>query len=91
MTLDAFKAQFEDPLWTKEGELAKKLGGHGGMDFIMSYRLIQSMREALVPDMDVYDAAAWSAAAASEMSVAKNGASVKFPDFTRGKALKPRT
>jgi len=91
-TLDAYKAQYEDPLWTKEGEIAKKLGGHGGMDFIMNYRLIQCMRDGLVPDMDVYDAAAWSAPGPlSEMSVAKSGSSMKFPDFTRGKAMQPRT
>ncbi len=36
--------------------------------------------------MDVYDAAAWSAVSElSEQSVAQNGASVEFPDFTRGK------
>ena len=31
------------------------------MDFIMLYRLLECMREGLCPDMDVYDAAAWSA------------------------------
>ena len=84
-TLDKYKGQYEDPLWTKVGELARKLGGHGGMDFIMSYRLIQCMREGLVPDMDVYDAAAWSAPSPlSEVSVAQGSAPIKFPDFTRG-------
>ncbi len=85
-TLDKYKGRYEDPLWTKVGELARKLGGHGGMDFIMSYRLIQCMREGLVPDMDVYDAAAWSAPSPlSEMSVAQGSIPVKFPDFTRGR------
>jgi hypothetical protein len=55
------------------------------MDFIMNYRLIQCMREGLVPDMDVYDAAAWSAPSPlSETSVAQGSAPMKFPDFTRG-------
>jgi hypothetical protein len=85
-TLDRYKAQYEHPLWSKVGELARKLGGHGGMDFIMCYRLIQCMREGLVPDMDVYDAASWSAPSPlSEMSVAQGSAPVKFPDFTRGR------
>jgi Oxidoreductase family, NAD-binding Rossmann fold len=85
-TLDKYKAQYEHPLWTRVGELARKLGGHGGMDFIMCYRLIQCMREGLVPDMDVYDAASWSAPSPlSEMSVAQGSAPVKFPDFTRGR------
>ena len=85
-TLDKHKPQYEHPLWTKVGELARKRGGHGGMDFIMNYRLIQCMREGLVPDMDVYDAAAWSAPAPlSETSVAQGSAPMKFPDFTRGR------
>ena len=51
---------------------SRSKGGHGGMDYVMSWRLIQCMREGLVPDMDVYDAAAWSAPAPlSEQSVAQ--------------------
>src|SRR5678815_2162456 len=56
------KKRFEHPLWTKLARAAKK-GGHGGMDYVMSWRMMQCVREGLVPDMDVYDAAAWSAAA----------------------------
>jgi predicted dehydrogenase len=85
-SLDRYKEKYDHPLWKNVGELARKLGGHGGMDFIMCYRLIQCMREGIAPDMDCYDAAAWSAPTPlSEMSVAKNGASMKFPDFTRGR------
>jgi hypothetical protein len=84
-TLEAFKEKYEDPLWKNVGELARKRGGHGGMDFLMNYRLIQTMHDGLPPDMDVYDAAAWSAPGPlSELSVAKDSASLKFPDFTRG-------
>ncbi len=42
------------------GEMAKKVGGHGGMDFIMDWRLIDCLRNGLPLDMTVYDAAAWS-------------------------------
>ena len=78
--------QYEYPLWTKEGEIAKKVGGHGGMDYIMLYRLLQCLREGLPPDMDVYDAASWSAVGPlSVSSVAKGSAPVDFPDFTRGR------
>jgi hypothetical protein len=85
-TIDQYKAKYEHPLWTRIGELARKKGGHGGMDFVMVYRLIQCLREGLAPDMDVYDAASWSAPTPlSEMSVAKGSTPVKFPDFTRGK------
>jgi len=83
--LDKYKEQYESPLWKKQGEMARKLGGHGGMDYLMCYRLVQCMREGLEPDIDVYDAAAWSVPGPlSQMSVAKGSMPVKFPDFTRG-------
>ena len=83
--LAQFQTEYAHPLWTHVGELAKKLGGHGGMDFIMCYRLIQCLREGLAPDFDVYDAAAWSVPGPlSEKSVAKGSAPQAFPDFTRG-------
>ncbi|WP_439643420.1 Gfo/Idh/MocA family protein [Gemmatimonas sp.] len=83
--LSEFKQQYEHPLWTAVGELARKNGGHGGMDFIMAYRLVQCMREGLAPDFDVYDAAAWSVPyALCEQSIRKGSAPMKFPDFTRG-------
>ena len=82
--IDEWKQQYTHPLWANVGELAKKKGGHGGMDFVMAYRLVQCIREGLAPDYDVYDAAAWSAPfPLSEMSVAKGSAPMKFPDFTR--------
>jgi hypothetical protein len=82
--IDTYK-DHQHPLWKREGEIAKKLGGHGGMDYIMLYRLLQSMRDGQAPDMDVYDAAAWSVPAPlSRESVAGGSAPVKFPDFTRG-------
>jgi predicted dehydrogenase len=82
--IDAWKRTHEDPLWSKLGEQALK-GGHGGMDFVMAYRLVECLRGGLVPDFDVYDAAVWSAPfPLSEISVAKSSAPVKFPDFTRG-------
>jgi hypothetical protein len=60
-------------------------GGHGGMDFIMIYRLLQRFREGPAPDMDVYDGAAWSVPwPLSKVSVAQGSAPVKFPDFTHG-------
>lgn len=84
--IDKYKAQYEHPLWSKTGDLARKMGGHGGMDFLMNYRLIQCLREGLAPDMDVYDAAAWSVPGPlSEQSVAAGSGPIKFPDFTRGR------
>jgi predicted dehydrogenase len=77
--------KYEHPLWSKNGDTARKLGGHGGMDYIMNYRLIECMQTGETPEMNVYDAAAWSAPfPLSEVSVGKGGALVEFPDFTRG-------
>jgi hypothetical protein len=84
-TLDAWK-QYQHPLWQREGEMARKNGGHGGMDYIMIYRLLQCVREGLVPDIDVYDTATWSAVGPlSTTSVNRGSAPVEFPDFTMGK------
>jgi len=76
--------EHEHPLWKKMGEKAKD-GGHGGMDWMMNYRLVKCLQTGEYPDMDVYDAAAWSAVSElSEKSVANRSNSVDFPDFTRG-------
>ena len=84
--IDAYKEKWEHPYWKKIGQLAREMGGHGGMDFVLAYRLVQCMKEGTPPDIDVYDAAAWSAPAPlSEESVAKGSMPVKFPDFTRGR------
>ncbi|WP_276088953.1 Gfo/Idh/MocA family oxidoreductase [Pedobacter sp. JY14-1] len=67
------------------GEIAKQVGGHGGMDFIMDWRLIDCLRNGLPLDQDVYDAAAWSCIVPlSKKSVSKRSSSVDIPDFTRG-------
>lgn len=85
-SLEPYKAEYEHPLWKSQGQLAAKLGGHGGMDFLMVFRLVKAMREGLVPDMDVYDAVAWTAPGPlSEWSVAHGSAPKEFPDFTRGR------
>ena len=90
--IEQYKAKYEHTLWKEMGDTARRLGGHGGMDYIMCYRLIQCMREGLVPDMDVYDAAAWSAPGPlSEISMAKGSAPIRFPDYTRGGWQRSRT
>lgn len=67
------------------GEMAKQVGGHGGMDFMMDWRLIDCLRNGLPLDQDVYDAALWSSIAPlSEESVANRSNSVDVPDFTCG-------
>lgn len=89
--LEAYRARFEHRLWRDDGPQARRLGGHGGMDFIMIQRLVDCMRAGIVPDTDVYDAAAWSAPGPlSDQSVAAGSAPVKVPDFTRGHWTSPR-
>lgn len=79
------EAKYQHPLTRTIGDLAKKVGGHGGMDFIMDYRLIYCLKNGLPLDQDVYDAAAWSSVAPlSCRSVADRSNSQDVPDFTRG-------
>ena len=83
--MDAMLAEYEHPITKEIGELARKVGGHGGMDFIMDYRLIYCLQNGLPLDMDVYDAAEWSCITPlSAYSVANGSYPVKVPDFTRG-------
>ncbi|WP_313368341.1 Gfo/Idh/MocA family oxidoreductase [Sphingobacterium mizutaii] len=67
------------------GEQAKEVGGHGGMDFMMDWRMIDCLRNGLPLDQTVYDGAVWSAIVPlSVESVSKNSRTVDIPDFTRG-------
>ena len=89
--LALMRAKFTHPLWAKLADRAKG-GGHGGMDFVMSWRLLDCLRRGATPDSVVYDAAAWSSIIGiSVQSVATGSMPVKIPDFTRGlwKTMKP--
>jgi len=82
--LTKMREQFTHPLWKKLRERAKG-GGHGGMDFIINWRLLDCLRQGKTPDSVVYDAAAWSCIVElSSRSVATGATPVEFPDFTRG-------
>jgi len=84
--LKEFYDKYEHPLWKRMGEEAKRNGGHGGMDFVMLWRIVYCLRNGEPLDQDVYDAAVWSAIGPlSEKSVANRGQSQDVPDFTRGK------
>ncbi len=83
--LEEILKEYEHPIVTEVGEKAREVGGHGGMDFIMDYRLIYCLHNGLPLDQDVYDAAEWSSVIElSRISVKNNGMPVKIPDFTRG-------
>jgi predicted dehydrogenase len=83
--LDELYKKYAPPIVKHIGEIAKEVGGHGGMDFIMDWRLIDCLRNGLPLDQDVYDAAAWSSVLPlSGKSIAAKSRSVDVPDFTRG-------
>jgi hypothetical protein len=81
----ALEEQYTPELTKRLGDMARTIGGHGGMDFLMDWRLIDCLRNGLPLDQDVYDAALWSAIAPlSEWSVANRSNSIDVPDFTGG-------
>lgn len=88
LTDEAYKQleeKYQPAIVKKVGEMAKQVGGHGGMDFIMDWRTIDCLRNGLPLDQDVYDAALWSAVAPlSEWSVANRSNAITVPDFTGG-------
>ncbi|NOS91074.1 MAG: Gfo/Idh/MocA family oxidoreductase [Cyclobacteriaceae bacterium] len=77
--------KYDHPLWKKYGNDAAG-AGHGGMDWFVLNAFIESAKRKIAPPQDVYDAVTWSAITPlSETSIEQNGASVEFPDFTKGK------
>ncbi len=77
--------QYTPVIVKRIGEMAKQIGGHGGMDFLMTWRLIDCLRNGLPLDIDVYDSVSWSSIMpASERSVRGGSIPVEIPDFTRG-------
>ena len=82
--LKMMREKFSHPLWLKLQARAKG-GGHGGMDYVMSYRHLDCLRQGITPDSVVYDAAAWSSIIEiSSLSVATGSLPVAIPDFSRG-------
>lgn len=77
--------QYTPVIVKRIGEMARQIGGHGGMDFLMTWRLIDCLRNGLPLDIDVYDSVSWSSIMpASERSVRGGSIPVEIPDFTRG-------
>jgi len=82
--------KFTPQLTTIFAEKVKEAGGIRGTRSyervaVSDWRLIDCLRNGLPLEMDVYDAALWSAVTPlSEWSVSQNGTAVKVPDFTRG-------
>ena len=83
---EALRRKYVHPLWKQVGEVAKKVGGHGGMDFVMDLRWAYCLQNGLPLDMDVYDLAASSCLCElTERSVRNRSKAIDVPDFTRGR------
>ena len=89
-----YREEYKHPFWKAAGEISQKIGGHGGMDFIMDLRWAYCLQNGLPLDTDVYDLAAYSSIVElSERSVNAHSEAIDFPDYTRGgwKTAKPFT
>jgi hypothetical protein len=76
--------KYDHPLWARWSKETAG-AGHGGMDFFVIHSFIESIKNQKAPQMDVYDAAAWSAITPlSEQSIELGNETVQFPDFTGG-------
>ena len=91
---EQLREQYKHPFWKVAGEISKKVGGHGGMDFIMDLRWAYCLQNGLPLDTDVYDLATYSSIVElTEKSVNARSAAIDFPDYTSGgwKTAKPFT
>lgn len=81
-----YKSKYQHPLIKKLKSISQNFKqGHGGMDFVMIYRLIKCLNLGLPLDINIYDSVMWSAITPlSEISVASRSMSIPFPDFTGG-------
>ena len=79
------KAKYKHPVLIQIEDKAKAVGGHGGIDFVMDYRLIYCLCNGLPLDMDVYDLAeSCCVIELSKISIENGNCPVEVPDFTRG-------
>lgn len=82
---DAYMKKYDHSLWVEEGKKAKG-AGHGGIDYFTMKAFLDAVKDEVAPEIDVYDAAAWSVITPlSEISITNNSAPQYFPDFTRGR------
>ncbi|MFN4315006.1 MAG: Gfo/Idh/MocA family protein [Chitinophagaceae bacterium] len=80
----AWLEKYDHPLWARWTREAQG-SGHGGMDFYVIHSFVESAKRKLPTQMDVYDAAAWSAITPlSEQSIEMGSETIEFPDFTGG-------
>ncbi|MBQ8351452.1 MAG: Gfo/Idh/MocA family oxidoreductase [Clostridia bacterium] len=83
--LEEMHEKYDHPLH-REYESHGTKGGHGGIDWLVSRAFVESVKNGTNTPIDAYDTVSWMAIGPlSEMSIARGGAPVDIPDFTRGK------
>ena len=79
------REKFKHPLWKDVGEVARRVGGHGGGPLIEEMYRIYCLQYGLPLGTDVYDFVAMaSLMELTDKSVRANGKTIEIPDFTRG-------
>jgi len=82
--LKSLYEKYDHPLYKRLNSKTKK-SGHGGMDGIMMYRIVECLKNGLPLDQNVYEGCFWSAVTPlSAKSIDEDGMPQQFPDFTRG-------
>ncbi len=84
-----YQEQYDHPWWR---DLARNFSraGHGGTDDLELALFLQAVRSKSPTPIDVYDSVTMSAVVAlSGESIAKGGAVLPYPDFTRGAWKRP--
>ena len=82
--------EYDHPLYKRLNTKTKK-SGHGGMDGIMMYRIVECLQKGLPLDQNAYEGCFWSAVTPlSGNSIENDGAPQQFPDFTRGEWKKTK-
>ena len=80
--------KYDHPLHAEYSKMEAR-GGHGGLDWLTIRAFVESVKNGTQTPIDIYDTCLWmSIAPLSEMSIAKGGAVVDVPDFTKGNWFK---
>ncbi|MGY8949710.1 MAG: Gfo/Idh/MocA family protein [Flavobacteriales bacterium] len=88
--LEMLYEKYDHPLYKRLNQETKN-SGHGGMDGIMRYRIIECLKNGLALDQNVYEGCFWSAVTPlSGESILEGGMPQQFPDFTRGNWTKTK-
>ena len=76
--------KYDHPLYKRLNNKTKD-SGHGGMDGIMMYRIVECLQRGIPLDQNLYEGCSWSSLIElTSNSVNNNGEPQQFPDFTRG-------